>query len=162
MKTSGKKESKIEELKRIFYKLRRKYLYSVHSSEREDLEQTIWYLMLLAMKKYDPKRGTLQNFAYYFSDQKLKDHFWRGANLPETKGSFTLLHLKAALVEDDNSLPKAEASNEEKIEELPNFLLLKIEGYTLVEIAKKLEMSYGSVERKWKKYVKRVKESRQI
>ena len=160
MKTSGKKaKSETNELTQIFYKLKKKYAYSVYPSEREDLEQTIWYLMLLAMKKYDPKRGTLQNFAYYFADQKLKDHFWRRVNLPETKGNFTLLHLKAALVEDDEALPDKRMK---KSIDLPYFLRLKAEGYNLSEIATKMNISYGTARRRWKKYVEEIKKSQVI
>jgi DNA-directed RNA polymerase specialized sigma24 family protein len=157
---SGKKTKQINELESVFRTLKRKYAYSVYPCEIEDLEQTIWYLILLAIEKYDESRGSLKNFAFYFANQKLKDHFWRRVNLPESKGNFTLLHMKAALVEDEDSLPDEERI--EEIEELPIILQLKSEGYTLMEIAKKLKMSYGSVERRWKKHVEEIKKSRLI
>ncbi len=82
-------------LERVAATLTRKYSYSVYKHELNDLKQTIWYLMILAKVKYDPNRGApIEAWAYYYANMKLRDHFWRGANLPQTKGSFTLLHTK--------------------------------------------------------------------
>ncbi|GEM_PF-1407609 len=157
MKTFGKKEkNSLAELKPIFYALRKKYVHSVYPPEVEDLEQTIWYLILLAIEKYEPKKGTLRNFAFYFSDQKLKDHFWRRVNLPQTQGKFTLLHLKATFMEEEKFIGD---KNVKISEDLTPLLRLKIQGYTFVEISKKLNISYGTVRRKWKEDVRRIKES---
>ena len=82
-------------LERVAETLTKKYSYSVYSHERNDLKQTIWYLILVAKTKYDPRRGVpFEAWAYYYANMKLRDHFWSGANLPQTKGTFTLLHTK--------------------------------------------------------------------
>jgi hypothetical protein len=54
------------------------------------------YLVLKAKEKYNPNRKVpFEAWAYYYARMKLRDHFWRGNNLPGTKGTFTLLHIKA-------------------------------------------------------------------
>ena len=86
-----------EELKRVVASLVKRHTNSVYSHEMDDLKQTIWYLVLKAKEKYDPKRGVpFEAWAYYYTKMKLRDHFWRGSNLPGTKGTFTLLHTKAS------------------------------------------------------------------
>jgi DNA-directed RNA polymerase specialized sigma subunit len=89
-------ESETKSLERVVASLAKKYSYSVYPHERDDLKQTIWYLILIAKEKYDPGKGVpFEAWAYYYANMKLIDHFWQGANLPQTKGAFTLLHTKA-------------------------------------------------------------------
>ena len=89
-------KNEVKALERVVASLTKKYSYSVFSHERDDLKQTIWYLMLIAKEKYDPDREVpFEAWAYYYANMKLVDHFWQGANLPQTKGAFTLLHTKA-------------------------------------------------------------------
>jgi DNA-directed RNA polymerase specialized sigma subunit len=89
-------EVRYEELERVVASLVKRHRGSVYSHEIEDLKQTIWYLVLKAKEKYNPNRKVpFEAWAYYYARMKLRDHFWRGSNLPGTKGSFTLLHIKA-------------------------------------------------------------------
>lgn len=98
MPTCGKND-----LDRVAASLVKKYSYSVYSHEIEDLRQTIWYLILIAKKKYKPERGVpFEAWAHYYARMKLRDHFGRGINLPETKGAFTLLHNKAVSMDLDD------------------------------------------------------------
>ena len=86
----------VKALERVVSSLAKKYSYSVYPHERDDLKQTIWYLVLIAYEKYDPhKEIPFEAWAYYYTSMKLRDHFWRRSNLPGTKGTFTLLHTKA-------------------------------------------------------------------
>ncbi len=145
------KKSYPNELEPVVRSLTRKYAHSVNTSEFDDLCQTIWYLILVAKKKYDPIRGSFKRFAFYFANMKLKDHFWRSTNLPETKGEFSLLHIKAYFVNETENLPD---KGLEISEELPDIARLKIEGYTLSEISQKLKIPYGTLKRKWRTYAK--------
>lgn len=149
----GKKITKNSrnEIERIVHALAKKYSHSVYHYEFEDLCQTIWYLILVAKKKYDPKRGSFERFAFYFADLKLKDHFWRGANFPEVKGEFSLLHIRARFIGEAESFPD---KGNRTTEELPDIARLRIEGYTFTEISQKLKIPYGTLKRKWKTYTK--------
>ncbi len=150
---SGKKKTKnnLNEIERVVHVLAKKYSHSVYHYEFEDLCQTIWYLVLVAKKKYDPLRGTFKRFAFYFADLKLKDHFWRGANFPEVKGEFSLLHIKACFIDEVGDFSN---KGSEITEELPDIARLRVEGYTLVEISQKLKIPYGTLKRKWRTYTK--------
>ncbi len=89
-------KNEMKDLERVAAALTNKYFYSVYPYEREDLKQTIWYLIFVSKSKYDPvKKIPFEAWVYYYADMKLRDHFWRGTNLPQTKGTFTLLHTKA-------------------------------------------------------------------
>ncbi|WP_036223043.1 sigma factor [Mesoaciditoga lauensis] len=89
-------EKEFKSLERVVSSLMKKYTYSVYEHELQDLKQTIWYLVIISKAKYDPKRGIpFEAWAYYYAKMKLRDHFWRGTNFPQTKGAFTLLHTKA-------------------------------------------------------------------
>ncbi len=142
-----KRDEFVANLKDTVSRLVRKYSYSVRKCERKDLEQTVWFLLLLAKKKYNSQIGDFQGFAYYFADRKLKDHFWRRANLPSTKGAFTLLHMKANFANEGDF----KCLEENRSFEFPQVLEMKAEGYSFLEIAEKLGISYSTVRRKWKR-----------
>lgn len=86
----------MKDIEMVVATLTKKYLHSVYSYEIDDLKQTIWYLIFMAKTKYDPQKEIpFKAWAHYYANMKLTDHFWRGANFPETKGAFTLLHTRA-------------------------------------------------------------------
>lgn len=135
---------KTEEVVRHLVK---EYARSVKKCEFEDLCQTVWYLVLLSAKKYDPSKGkSIEAYAYYFANMKLKDHFHRRVKLPETDGTFSLLQIKADMVDDTENLPDT-AEYEDKFYSMPDEVKLHFEGYNLDEIATILKTSKRKVRR---------------
>lgn len=149
MKNFGKRMNEMEKVTRAIVK---KYANSVRKNEFEDLCQTVWYLVLLSSKSYNDQKGmSPQSYAYYFADMKLRDHFDRQIKLPGTDGTFSLLQMKAFIVEDPEKLPDIEEFI--KIEdEVPQVIKLKSEGYTLKEISRILNESMRKVRRSLKTY----------
>ena len=140
----------LNEIERVVHALAKKYHNSVYKCEFEDLCQTIWYLVLMAKKKYDPSRGSFKRYAFYFANLKLKDHFWRGANFPGIKKDFSLLHIKAHFTDEIENFSKKVTTIKE---DLPEFARLRVEGYTLSEISQKLKISRRTLKRKLKAYI---------
>ncbi len=135
--------------KRVVKKLVSKYSHSVRPCEVEDLEQTVWFLFLIASSLYDPKRGCFEGFAFYFADRKLKDHFWRRVKLPKSEGGFNLLHIKASFADEEKFI----SQETRKKEEFPDILRMKAEGYTFMEMSQMLGISYSTARRRWKKAI---------
>ncbi len=153
MRKNEKNSFLSESARKAVKKLTKKYSYSVRPCEIEDLEQTIWFLFLVARTLYDPTKGFFEGFAFYFADRKLKDHFSRRVKLPKSEGKFTLLHIKASSLKEDPALETPERSKD-----FPRILKMKAEGYSFKEISEKLGVSYATVRRRWKKAASKIKD----
>ncbi len=140
----------MDRIERVVRKIVKNYSHSVRRCEFEDLCQTVWYLVLIAKQKYNPSIGTFEGFAYYFVNMKLKDHFGRGVNLPYTDGNFSLLQIRADLIEDTDTLFDVPQEMEE---EIPEVIKMKIEGYTPLEISKIMKISYRKVRKTLNDYI---------
>lgn len=136
----------MDKMERVVRHLVKSYARSVRRCEIEDLYQTVWYLVLLSVKSYDPSQSkSIESYAYYFADMKLRDHFWRRVKLPETDGSFSLLQIKANMMEDMENLPDM-AESENLPYPVSDVVELKSQGYTSYEIEKILKISHRKFE----------------
>ncbi|MCD6252945.1 MAG: hypothetical protein J7J80_00875 [Thermotogae bacterium] len=78
--------------------------YKERLYSREDLEQTVWYLAILAAKDFDPKRGSLGGYIRSYVMWKIVAHM-NGESLPKVAGSPFSLHRDLLLDTDRMQIP---------------------------------------------------------